>query len=67
MTIEQYGTGHHVVRVWHDDFRGTYRFETREEAEAFAATQRGWTPPREVRITRSAKTDFSGPLAGGAH
>jgi hypothetical protein len=57
MTIEQYGRGRYLVRVFHDDFRGAYRFETREEAEAFALSQRGYDPPRKVRLTVSGKEE----------
>ncbi len=35
MTIEQYGHGAYGVRIARDDFVGTYRFPTLEEAIAF--------------------------------
>lgn len=59
MTIEQYGSGEYVVLVTYDGFRGTYRFPTRDEADAFVQTNRGYNPPRRVRLTKSNKSEFT--------
>jgi hypothetical protein len=35
MTIEQYGSGEYGVRIASDDFVGTYRFATADEAREY--------------------------------
>jgi hypothetical protein len=42
MTIEQYGFGIYGIRIARDDFVGTYRFRTLEEAQEFKAKNGGF-------------------------
>jgi hypothetical protein len=68
MTIEQYGHGSWVVRAETDDYTGTFRFETREEAIAERDRLRRTLPQgrfttKSVRLYRSRKASFDVPVA----
>jgi len=57
MTIEQYGTGRYLARIATDDFVGTYRFGTANEAREFAARNPG------AQLSRSCRETFASTLA----